>query len=317
MKSNEKASLSLIKISLISIFMLFVLGIGVKAFNSQINNVKIIFSNHYEMNVLTTKTTVSEILEENHIIVLPEETVVPDLESEITEDKTIVITNVLQSSTEVIRLASESEKISVDQIIGNYAPITEKIVTEQVVIPYETVTKDASNGSATTTNKVLQNGKDGLKEVTYRIKYQNDIEIERNIISENILKEPVNKIVQVKTTTTSRSMAVSRTETTSVTSSDEAGTNLGKFKVTAYCSCSICCGKSNGITASGTKATANHTIAASSQFAMGTKLKINGTIYTVEDRGGAINGNKIDIYMDSHSQALAWGVRYLNVELVD
>ena len=316
MKSNEKASLSLIKISLISILMLLLLGVGVKAFNSQINNVKIILSNHYEMNVLTTKTKVSEILEENHIIVLPEETVVPDLESEINEDKTIVITNISQSHTEVVKLASESEKISVDQIIGSYAPITEKITTEQVVISYETVTKDASNGAATTTNKVLQNGKDGLKEVTYRIKYQNDVEIEKTVISEKIIKQPVNKIVQVKTATTSRSTTVSRTEVATENSSTD-GTSLGKFKVTAYCSCAKCCGKTNGITSSGTKATANRTVAASSRFAIGTKLKINGNIYTVEDRGGAISGNRIDIYMDTHSQALAWGVRYLNVELVD
>ena len=39
-------------------------------------------------------------------------------------------------------------------------------------------------------------------------------------------------------------------------------------------------------------------------------------MYTVEDRGGAIKGNKIDIYMDSHSQALAWGVKYLPVQVV-
>ena len=103
MNSNEKASLSLVKITIISIIMLFLLGIGVKAFNSQINNVKIILSNNYEMNVLTTKTKVSEILEENHIIVLPEETVVPDLESEISEDKTIVITNASQNGSEVIK----------------------------------------------------------------------------------------------------------------------------------------------------------------------------------------------------------------------
>ena len=197
--------------------------------------------------------------------------------------------------------------------MGNYAPRIEKIVTEQVIIPYETVTKDVSNGSATTTNRVLQNGKDGLKEVTYRVKYQNDIEIEKTVISENILKQPVNKIVQVKTTTTSRSTTVSRT----TTASDVSRTDLGKFKVTAYCSCSKCCGKSNGITAAGTKATPNHTIAASSQFPIGTKLKINGTVYTVEDRGGAITGNKIDIYMSTHSQALSWGVRYLNVERVN
>lgn len=78
-----------------------------------------------------------------------------------------------------------------------------------------------------------------------------------------------------------------------------------------------CCGKTNGITASGTRATANRTVAAPRTFAFGTQMVINGQTYTVEDRGGAITGNRIDIYMDSHSEALAWGVRYLNVEVLN
>ena len=91
----------------------------------------------------------------------------------------------------------------------------------------------------------------------------------------------------------------------------------GMYKVTAYCACMQCCGKTNGITASGTKATANRTIAAPRTFGFGTKVIINGITYTVEDRGGAIQGNRIDVYMDTHSQALAWGVRYLYVDVLN
>ena len=40
---------------------------------------------------------------------------------------------------------------------------------------------------------------------------------------------------------------------------------------------------------------------------------INGHIYTVEDRGGAIQGNRIDIYFNTHEEALQWGVKYLEV----
>lgn len=89
---------------------------------------------------------------------------------------------------------------------------------------------------------------------------------------------------------------------------------LGTYKVTAYCGCSSCCGKSNGITASGTKAKAGRTIAAdTSKLPFGTKVVINGHTYTVEDRGGAISGNRIDIFFNSHSEALQWGVRYCEV----
>lgn len=89
---------------------------------------------------------------------------------------------------------------------------------------------------------------------------------------------------------------------------------LGTFKVTGYCSCASCCGKSNGITASGTVAKAGRTIAAdTSRLPFGTQVVIDGHTYTVEDRGGAINGNKIDIFFSSHSNALQWGVRYCKV----
>lgn len=90
--------------------------------------------------------------------------------------------------------------------------------------------------------------------------------------------------------------------------------NLGTYKITAYCGCTSCCGKSDGITASGTKAKEGRTIAAdTSVLPFGTKVVINGKTYTVEDRGGAINGNRIDVYFKSHSDALRWGVKYLKV----
>ncbi|MBR3646464.1 MAG: 3D domain-containing protein [Lachnospiraceae bacterium] len=89
---------------------------------------------------------------------------------------------------------------------------------------------------------------------------------------------------------------------------------MGNYKVTAYCPCAHCCGKNTGITASGTKATAGRTIAAdTSVLPFGTKVNINGHTYTVEDRGGAIKSNKIDIYFDTHQEALNFGVQYLDV----
>lgn len=46
-------------------------------------------------------------------------------------------------------------------------------------------------------------------------------------------------------------------------------------------------------------------------------MVINGKTYVVEDRGGAIQGNRIDVYMNSHAEAIAWGVRYLDVEVIN
>ena len=82
-------------------------------------------------------------------------------------------------------------------------------------------------------------------------------------------------------------------------------------KATGYCSCAVCCGKSNGITASGAKASWG-TIAAPRSYATGTRFTISGfgnKVFTVQDRGGAISGNRIDIWFPTHQQALDWGVR--------
>lgn len=81
---------------------------------------------------------------------------------------------------------------------------------------------------------------------------------------------------------------------------------LGEYRITYYCNCSICCGQYAGLnkTASGVAPVEGITIAADKSIPFGTKLKINGHIYTVQDRGGAIKGKHIDIYMNSHSECL-------------
>lgn len=102
--------------------------------------------------------------------------------------------------------------------------------------------------------------------------------------------------------------------------------NLGEFRITAYCGCSICCGdygknrpidengKSIVYTANQTVAVEGVTIAADiSIFPYGTTLYIDGHQYTVQDRGGAINGNRLDIYFENHQDALNFGVQYKEV----
>ena len=89
------------------------------------------------------------------------------------------------------------------------------------------------------------------------------------------------------------------------------------FKVTAYCPCAICCGKTDGITATGVKATQGRTIAVDPKvIPYGTEIIINGNTYVAEDCGGAIKGNRIDMYFDSHQEALKFGVQYLEGVIV-
>ena len=91
-----------------------------------------------------------------------------------------------------------------------------------------------------------------------------------------------------------------------------------QMTATGYCGCAQCCGKSDCITASGARATEGRTIAADlSVFPFGTKLRINGNEYVVEDCGGGINGNRLDIYFASHADALHFGVQTVTVEVME
>ncbi|MCC8022572.1 MAG: peptidoglycan DD-metalloendopeptidase family protein [Clostridiales bacterium] len=101
-------------------------------------------------------------------------------------------------------------------------------------------------------------------------------------------------------------------DTVAETVTIEVGAEIGQVRTSAYCACSICCGPyANGITASGTTATANRTIAVDAYnplLPMGTKVVINGIQYTVEDTGNLNTNNvDIDIFFATHAEALAWG----------
>ena len=304
MNKQKNSHISYKKIIALSILFVVILGISVLAGNVKVNSVKIKFSNNHEITVLTSKTKVSEILEENHIMLSSDEVVTPALDEEITSANAIVISLNGQEPVQIVEGNSESVNTNIEEIAQNYTDVTEEIITVKEEIPFETITKDVSNGSSTV-NKVIQAGKNGLKEVTYKVRYKGDVEVERIELSSKVIKEPVNKIVQIQTVT---ARSASRGGVTTASS--------GRYKVTAYCSCARCCGKTNGVTASGKRATANHTVAAPSTFAFGTQMVINGKTYVVEDRGGAIQGNRIDVYMNSHAEAIAWGVRYLDVEVI-
>lgn len=90
-----------------------------------------------------------------------------------------------------------------------------------------------------------------------------------------------------------------------------------EYVITAYCSCVKCCGKSNGITASGIKAVEGVTVAMNKSIPFGTKVYIDGVgERIVQDRGGAINGNRIDLYFDSHQEALNFGRQIKEVTIM-
>ena len=198
MKNNDKASISLRKIVCISVILIFLLSVGVMAGNVKVRNVKIVLSSGYEMDILTTKTSVKDILDENHIVLLEDEKVTPDSSEELSDNNTILISKESEN-VEITDNVEKSSDVTTEDVLNNYSRIVEKIVVEKEKIPYKTITKDVTSGSGTKQDKVVQNGEDGIREVTYKVKYQNGKEIEKIKISSKVVKEPVDKIIEVRT----------------------------------------------------------------------------------------------------------------------
>jgi len=90
------------------------------------------------------------------------------------------------------------------------------------------------------------------------------------------------------------------------------------FIATAYCPCALCCGKEDGITASGVKAREGITIAADwDVMPEGTIVEIEGIGYRiVQDTGSAIKGHRIDIYFEEHEEALEFGLQEVRVRIL-
>ncbi len=319
MGKDEKASISAIKIIAISIMIFLCSGIVVRAANVNIYNVKIQFSNNYELNVLTTKTSVEEILSDNNIVIASDEIVKPDLKSEIIQDKTIKIMKSSQTEESV-------EPKTIEQIVEDYGIISEEIITIEEEIPFEVITKDVSGNSESTTTKVIQEGKNGLRVVKYKVTYKNDVEIKRVELSNEIIRNPVDKIVQInnKQTSVSRSEVARTTSVSGATLQAKVAGITPKvvtLNTSAY-TASTCDKKPTdpgyGKTASGAYAKAWYTVAAGKSYAMGTVIYIpyfknqpNGGWFVVQDRGGAIKDNKLDVYMDTYGECIQFGRRNL------
>lgn len=326
MKKDEKASISTLKIIAISIIFLLCSGVVVTATNVSINNVKIQFSNNYELNILTNKTKVEDILEDNHIVIADNEIVRPALNAEINSDKTIKI---MKSSE--MEIAEEQAISNINDIIDKYETITQEIITIQEEIPFETITKDAT-GTENGTTRVLQEGKNGLKEVTYKVTYKAGEEISREELYCVIIEEPVNKVVQINYKQTSRSetVRVNQTASTGISNTLQAKVagltpKVVTLNTSAYTAST--CGKKPtdsgyGKTASGSYASAWYTVAAGKGYPIGTIIYIpyfankpNGGWFVVQDRGGAIKNNKLDVYMNTYDECIQFGRRNLECHI--
>lgn len=93
--------------------------------------------------------------------------------------------------------------------------------------------------------------------------------------------------------------------------------SLGTFQLTGYCPCYSCSEGWGRHTSTGKLASSNHTIAVDPRvIPYGSRVMIDGVIYTAEDCGGGVKGNHIDIFYDTHAETRQHGTQYKEIFLV-
>ncbi len=235
--------------------------------------------------VLTTKSKVEEILAEQKVKYDNDDIIKPALGQEVTEGDKL----------EVIEVETETLK-------------------ENKEIPFDTKTEDDKTLAKGKT-KVKVEGKVGSRELVYSATYHNGKLIEKSLVEEKVVTEPVDKIVRKGTkidtpTSTSRGETTRNPESTSKPEVNSGGAKNISVVSTAYCTGSI--------TSTGTKPRWGVIAVDPRVIPYGTKVYIPqfDMVFRAEDTGGAIKGNKIDIYMNSKSQAVNWGRRTIDIQIL-
>lgn len=164
----------------------------------------------------------------------------------------------------------------------------EKTIVEKIA--FDTRTKEDSSMEEGKT-KVLKKGRNGKAKVTYRIKYVDGKAVSKKKISKKVIKKPVDKVVAKGTGYVFDGSSYSR-----------------KLTVRAYAY------TGGGTTAMGTPARVGEIAVDPGVIPLGSTVYIEGVgLRTAEDTGGNIKGNTIDIYMNSQSECINWGVRYVTI----
>ncbi|MFR5875560.1 MAG: ubiquitin-like domain-containing protein [Eubacterium sp.] len=194
-----------------------------------------------------------------------------------------------------------------------------KTETKTETIKYSTTQKkDKSLAQGRT--KVITKGVDGSKDVTYKVKYINGKEESRETLSEVVVTEPTNKVVKIGTKKTKGSSTVKPNGVTSKNGYTVGQVISGRY--THYCACAKCNGNSRGVTSSGKKISngmANPYYVACNWLPLGSVINVDGTNYTVVDRGGSglSREGRIDIFTpEGHDACYRYGTGSCTITIV-
>ena len=196
------------KTAILLAMLLVILGISSFATKYNFVETEISFENGVKIDLTTSKNINSEtVLKENNISVLEHEKV----EEKFQDSKRIIRIISDNSKNNVVTSFTISENSNIQELINNkmYNNLTEKIEVVEIEIPFNTITRQISN-SKDSHSQVVQEGKNGIKIIKYRLLYNNNELIEKVELSSEVKVKPVDKIVEVTSNVVSRKLETPR-----------------------------------------------------------------------------------------------------------
>ncbi|NMB96492.1 MAG: DUF348 domain-containing protein [Clostridiaceae bacterium] len=248
-----------------------------------------IFADGKELLVYTQRNTVRDVLAERNITLRPMDQLVDlNLDSPVYSNMNI----------QIIR-------------------VEENIIKEEEVIAFNTV-KRANQRLEEGVERVVKEGKEGVKEYSYKVVYEDGKIKSKELIKETIISEPVDQVVEygtIASLTTSRGDKIRYKQ-------------VLDMRATAYTSSYKDTGKTSdhphfGITYTGVKAKRGVIAVDPKVIPLGTRVYVEGVGNTPDygyavaaDIGGSIKGNLIDLYVDTQQEADSWGIRKVRVYIL-
>ncbi|QNK49709.1 DUF348 domain-containing protein [Brevibacterium sp. PAMC23299] len=236
-----------------------------------------------EKQVWSTSTTVADFLKQQGVKLNDLDRVEPELTEKVKAENTV----------NVVRIEKVTDVVE--------EPVDFAVITK----------KDDSLSKGK--EKIVKEGKDGLISKKYEVVKENGKEVKRELLSEKVVNKKQDKVVTVGTRTT---VAQASRGVTNVSSSSGKEIYVSSTAYTA--SCKGC----SGVTSTGVDLKSNpgaKIIAVDpSVIPMGSKVYVEGYGYAVAaDKGGAIKGNRIDVFFSSKNDAYRWGVKRVKIRVLD
>ncbi len=344
---NIKRYFSLKEVIVVILAIVIAVSAGVAVFFNLKKEV-VISDNGKQITVKTMRATVGEVLEQNGISVSKYDYIEPKLDSKlqrITENSVTIKravpiyvfidgqekqimtyndtvqdafkTNSIQLGTlDRVENATLQDKIVKDMKV-KVVRVREEIIAEQTPIPFQIQSRE-NDRLDKGTEKTVVDGKEGTLEKSYKVVYEDNVQISKTLVNNNIIANPVNKVVETGTVLTYRT---SRGDTIRYK-------KVMNMRATAYTASYADTGKGPGdpgfgITYTGVKARKGIIAVDPRVIPLGTRVyvevmgKVSDYGYAVAaDTGGAIKGNLIDLYYDSQSFVNNWGCKNVRVYFV-